>query len=327
MNTNIFGIAWENDQPTCGEFGGIHFIEHKKFGNIYISYRAYDNGKEHIKTEDNYIYQSMLREKQLNKTRLLICDEEETEQMIGFKGGGYEILPLQNIIKLFPKSIVEKEKRTLLNLSKIEPEFGIGIKEIHTYDSFSKNEQQMLFILNILQEKSLIKISNPQFADNKLYEISIFIKEKGWIQIEELEKPLNSKQAFIAMWFHESMKYPYSKIAEACERNHFNPLRIDTKEYNNEISGEILAEIQKSRFLIAEVTGQRPGVYFEAGYALSLGIPVIWCVKKDDLNNVHFDTRQYNHVVWDNEEVLYEKMFNRIKGTIIYNNLTTELGN
>lgn len=54
---------------------------------------------------------------------------------------------------------------------------------------------------------------------------------------------------------------------------------------------------------------QRPGVYFEAGYALGLGIPVFWCVRSDDLANVHFDTRQYNHIVWENERQLAEQLY------------------
>ena len=60
---------------------------------------------------------------------------------------------------------------------------------------------------------------------------------------------------------------------------------------------------------MADVTQQRAGVYFEAGYALGLGLPVFWCVRKDDLDNVHFDTRQYNHIVWENEEDLAEQLY------------------
>ena len=71
-----------------------------------------------------------------------------------------------------------------------------------------------------------------------------------------------------------------------------------------------------ARFVIAEFTGQRHGVYFEAGFAYGLGLPVIWCCRKDDVDKLHFDTRQYNHIVWDNIEDFKSKLVNRIKATI-----------
>ena len=83
---------------------------------------------------------------------------------------------------------------------------------------------------------------------------------------------------------------------------------MDAEPHIERIDTKIVTEIRNSRFLVADVTLQRPGVYFEAGYALGLGLPVFWCVRNDDLKNVHFDTRQYNHIVWDNAQHLAEQL-------------------
>ena len=64
------------------------------------------------------------------------------------------------------------------------------------------------------------------------------------------------------------------------------------------------------------ITGQRQGVYFEAGYALGMGIPVIWTCRSDEIDKCHFDTRQYNHIVWETAGDLKEKLTNRILATI-----------
>ena len=93
-------------------------------------------------------------------------------------------------------------------------------------------------------------------------------------------------------------------------------MRMDLKEHNQKICDAIIAEIRRSRFLVADFTGHRGGVYFEAGYALGLGIPVIWTCREDELADTHFDTRQYNHVVWKNEKDLFEKLKRRIEATI-----------
>ncbi|MBM9500712.1 nucleoside 2-deoxyribosyltransferase [Leptospira sp. 201903071] len=199
----------------------------------------------------------------------------------------------------------------------MQPLYGEFIYEIEIYDCFAKDVNETVFLLNILYKKELIfnglTLSGKNAATMKG---GIRIEEKGWIQIEEIEKSYVSKQVFVAMWFNSKMNDAFFAIEEACDKNGFKAFRIDNKEHNNEISGEILAEIRKSRFLISEVTGQRPGVYFEAGYALALGLPVIWCCREDELNKVHFDTRQYNHVVWTNEGDLISKLTSRIKGTI-----------
>ncbi|PKA10185.1 nucleoside 2-deoxyribosyltransferase [Leptospira harrisiae] len=198
----------------------------------------------------------------------------------------------------------------------MDPNYGGLITNFNTYDLYAKNESEALFILHILKEKNQIEYKTT-ITDRKITKSStIIIKELGWIAIEEFEKSSKSEQVFIAIWFDPSMNEAYLEIENACRMNGYTPIRIDNKEHNNEISGEILFEIRKSKFIISEVTGQRHGVYFEAGYAMGLGIPVIWCCKESDLQYVHFDTRQYNHVIWRNTEELLDKLEKRIRSTI-----------
>jgi nucleoside 2-deoxyribosyltransferase len=95
-------------------------------------------------------------------------------------------------------------------------------------------------------------------------------------------------------------------------------LRIDTKKFNDKICDHIVAEIRRSRFMIADVTRHRRAVYFEAGYAIGLGLEVIWTCRGDHMKRAEriFDTRQYNHIVWTTHEDLREKLKDRILATI-----------
>ena len=77
-----------------------------------------------------------------------------------------------------------------------------------------------------------------------------------------------------------------------------------------------MTEIKNSRFVVADATDQRPGVYFEAGYAMGLGLPVLWSVREDDLQNVHFDTRQYNYIIWRAADDLEQQLYNRVSAVI-----------
>lgn len=69
-----------------------------------------------------------------------------------------------------------------------------------------------------------------------------------------------------------------------------------------------MAEIKNSRFLVADVAKQKTNVYSEAGYALGLGLPVKWSVRKDDADKVSFDTAQYNQIRWESAEQLKESL-------------------
>ena len=147
---------------------------------------------------------------------------------------------------------------------------------------------------------------------------AITLSGEGWRRVEEHTKPnIESKQAFVAMWFNDEVKTAYSEgIAKLEEDTGFSMLRIDMSEFNDKICDKILAEIRKSRFVIADVTGHRQGVYFEAGFAMGLGLPVIWTCREDQKDKCHFDTRQYNHIFWTEANELREKLRNRIIATV-----------
>lgn len=140
----------------------------------------------------------------------------------------------------------------------------------------------------------------------------------GWKRISELrESSAKADQAFVAMWFAREMDDIWSDgIKPALEQTGYIPLRVDRAEHNDKIDDRIIAEIRKSGLLIADFTGHRGGVYFEAGFALGLGIPVIWTCRDTDINSTHFDTRQYNHIVWKDSSDLKEKLIARIEATV-----------
>ena len=121
-------------------------------------------------------------------------------------------------------------------------------------------------------------------------------------------------QAFVAMWFDPSMDDAFSNgIEPGIKDAGYVPLRIDRKDdHVNKIDDEIIAEIRRSRFLVADFThgkeGARGGVYYEAGFARGLGIPVFSTCKKERVEELHFDTRQFKHLLWENHDDLRKSL-------------------
>jgi nucleoside 2-deoxyribosyltransferase len=119
------------------------------------------------------------------------------------------------------------------------------------------------------------------------------------------------------MSFAPDLKSAYTDgIRPALRETGYSPIRIDELQHNEKIDDKIVAELRRSGLLIADFTGHRGGVYFEAGYGLGRGIPVIWSCRLDEVEKAHFDTRQFNHLTWTTPEDLREKLRNRIRATL-----------
>lgn len=160
----------------------------------------------------------------------------------------------------------------------------------------------------------------------------IQITAKGYSRLDELTRKNSTDpaKAFVAMWFDPSMDLAWKEgFKPGIEDAGFNPIRIDQKDHINKIDDEIIVEIRESRFVVADFTAEilkfknkkdeciaRGGVYFEAGYAYGLDIPVVWCCRNDVIELVHFDTRQFSHIVWETPEDLRKKLANRIRAVI-----------
>ncbi|MGA2148046.1 MAG: nucleoside 2-deoxyribosyltransferase [Bryobacteraceae bacterium] len=161
------------------------------------------------------------------------------------------------------------------------------------------------------------RLAESSFSGNVKATVALTLK--GWSRVQPLSRPGGIPgQCFVAMWFTEDLRSIYESGIELAIRDAgFEPLRIDRKEHNNEITDEIMAGIRNCQFMVADFTGQRAGVYYEAGFAMGLGRPVIWCCRKDEIGNLHFDTNHKNHIDWESAKELRERLYKRIRATIL----------
>lgn len=105
-------------------------------------------------------------------------------------------------------------------------------------------------------------------------------------------------------------------FVSAVKKTGFSLERVDTNPEAGLIDDKIRVDIRNSRFIIADLTDENRGVYWEAGYAEGLGKPVIYtCEKKYfDEHKTHFDTNHHLTIVWEVEKL--EEAAKRLKATI-----------
>ena len=106
-------------------------------------------------------------------------------------------------------------------------------------------------------------------------------------------------------------------------------MRIDEKQFNGSIIGEITTEITDSVALIADLTGNRGGVYYEAGIARGLQLCnhpiklILTCQRGFfDSEKVHFDVSGDNIILYDNADDLREKLSMRLNAVLSKGNVT-----
>jgi nucleoside 2-deoxyribosyltransferase len=118
------------------------------------------------------------------------------------------------------------------------------------------------------------------------------------------------------MWFDPSQDSARDAIKVAIAAAGYSPIRMDEVQHINRIDDEIIARIRRSRFMVADFTGQNQGVYFEAGYMLGLGRPVLWVCNDSESKKVHFDARQYNTIFYTNLDDLKSRLQLRIEAIL-----------
>ena len=224
-----------------------------------------------------------------------------------------------NQIKNEPMPSVMERIDCLLKFIESQERGAIGVAIQISIDmrvmTLASSDEELHYLLRQAREMDFIRRTGHPLVPATL-------TIKGYERLEELRGiQVLSDQAFVAMWFDESMDEAWEKgFKPGIKDAGYKPCRIDRMEHNNKIDDEIIAEVKRSRFLVADFTSElekvRGGVYYEAGFAQGLNIPVIFTCRKDQIEVVHFDTRQFNHIVWDEAEDLRKKLKNRISATI-----------
>jgi nucleoside 2-deoxyribosyltransferase len=211
----------------------------------------------------------------------------------------------------------EKSGILLLSLARLHPEPGSRFRfdELRERSlACARDDQEAKFFMRYLKEE--------RYLDSGLGpsgRMEYTLTHKGWAEAARLAAgtPIVSRRCFVALHFSDEMLAVYrDAIAPAIERAGFEPRLANEPAHNEQIDARIVAEIRQAKFVVADVTGARTGVYFEAGYALGQGRQVIWTCRADRERDMHFDTRQYNHILWRDAGDLRDQLHTRIVATI-----------
>jgi nucleoside 2-deoxyribosyltransferase len=220
---------------------------------------------------------------------------------------------LERIAEMTPPTLRERAERVLLCAIRHQGALGETFTlwdPVYLAIAYVKDDQELEHVVSYLERH--------QWAERQPMGVEARITPDGYDHYEEIRaKSAATNQAFVAMWFNADLDAVYRDGFDVGIRNAgYRPLRVDQVEHAGRIDDEIIAQIRRSRFLVADFTGHRGGVYFEAGFAFGLGLPVVWSCREDDIRNLHFDIRQFNCLAWNDSAALAHRLQMRIEAVI-----------
>lgn len=119
---------------------------------------------------------------------------------------------------------------------------------------------------------------------------------------------------FVIMSFQDDpfLEDAYSSIKRAVSRvqKELSCERVDEIQEDFEITDKVIECIRRAGVIIADLTGSRPNVYYELGYARAMGKTLILTAREGE--KVHFDIRNVNTIFYKNSTELERKLKSRL---------------
>ena len=90
--------------------------------------------------------------------------------------------------------------------------------------------------------------------------------------------------------------------------------RVDQIEEDFKITDKVIECIDKAALIIAYLTGEKPNVYYELGYARAKGKRLIHTAMEG--TKLHFDVKDYNTIFWDSGRTLEMALAKRLRSML-----------
>jgi len=228
-------------------------------------------------------------------------------------------ITLDEVISMIP-DMAGKLDSLLVHLynTRWDPFYPQQLTDVSPHIAYCSAPYEVQGRINALRDLGYIVIDEEWKEDlvNHLIGLKGHFTPAGVFRVEELRSSGKSKKVFIAMAFEtDYSKTIKSAVKKGCGMLKLNAETVDEKNYLGSIPDRIISEINKSKFVVADYTGNNPGVYYESGYARGRGIEVIETCNKEwfKKNGLHFDVAQRNMILWDNENDFSEKIRDRLE--------------
>ncbi|GGH20949.1 hypothetical protein [Paenibacillus segetis] len=160
--------------------------------------------------------------------------------------------------------------------------------------TYSPNLQELVYIIDKLSNERLLIREGITFK----------LTDEGWSVAAASTGGKKLKPCIVLISDDEDLRTEWmEQLLPKVEQCGYLP-RVVTHSKTQSYEDYSLEFIADNKLIIADLTGQSPGVYFTAGYALGLNIPVIWTVNRSEADKLVVQLQDIRPMVWDTVEEL-----------------------
>jgi membrane protease subunit (stomatin/prohibitin family) len=143
-----------------------------------------------------------------------------------------------------------------------------------------------------------ITLKAVSFIGSKLADDSAKLLQ-NWRELQMPMPLINNEEVdpnlvFVIIAFHDDMEPIFTSIKSAAEAVGLVARRVKDVPGDYRITDQIIKMIRSARFVVADLTHERPNVYFELGYARGVGKKVVTLAREG--TNVHFDVKDWTYI-------------------------------
>jgi hypothetical protein len=116
---------------------------------------------------------------------------------------------------------------------------------------------------------------------------------------------------FVVTSYERDMEPIFAAIKSAAEKVGLRAERVKDRPGDYRITDKMLAGIREARLIVADLTHERPNVYFELGYARGLGKTVVTILREG--TEAHFDVRDWTYIEYVDSRPLEDDLVERFE--------------
>jgi len=213
----------------------------------------------------------------------------------------------EDALGVFLTELFTKSQSSFISvMSKIMIDFAGWDKETKDFSRVIESLLTLGYAENDLEE---------MLAGIKREKIKFIPSKQKILKLQTGEKAIDETLCFVLMPFDEKFASIYDAIIKkVVESSELRCIRADEIFGTQPIIQDILEHIQKAKFLIADLTGRNPNVFYELGLAHAMGKEVILITQ--DLRDVPFDLEHYRCIVYEDSVAGAEKLKKGLMNTL-----------
>ncbi|MCL1920233.1 MAG: hypothetical protein FWG50_04015 [Kiritimatiellaeota bacterium] len=180
---------------------------------------------------------------------------------------------------------------------------AIGFTPNELAVGFCASKNELLFCLRYLAEKGWVEEDATRKQPNTF---TYRLTPAGWWALNNPDAERTAPLAVVALSLEKDPDAVWTGgFAAALTTAGLTPSKLDFKDAAGKVTDETLVELRRAACVVADLTGQNPGAYFQAAFALGLRKPVFWTCEASEISDkrLHLDTRQQVITPWTRDKL------------------------